>query len=812
MSCGASNRELYLQYTAAAPRLLARVSQLLVLCRNAGVSVPKGVRNIFEFTWEELITDPAVPTPSDILGLEVSFGSPPAALVEAPPVQVLAQKKPPPPGPLPPTPAATRAARYPAASPMQAHGQETLRRFQRQSIHLLTELLGLKMKAMLESASVGASPLDVARRFVEASRLLHLNAKEKALDCLMGAAGRSDHSGQMGKEPSMNISAMGVNSPYQLTYESSTACLSFSLSTGREARKKTGKSKPADDASPPPIQRGAETPADGIEVSDPCPEAREKLQEMCRHIYPSGNMAACQIPTCCPGRTITCLFNDGPGVSFLALFNAGGQGCVQYSLKTRCPYVLVLDEEGGTTNDHEGHIVHKWSWASKTETVLSLEYKVNEHIRLKVLGPDSIAVTFTSLDETVRLTVSASNCPHGPAHDRRLVRGVNGADDKVSKMSRALAEIKKRFQRTVAQFMNSVLLAAGLFTIEYPVVGKFGRPQTRPGAHLERIPKLNVHPGETPPRSLSALPESSVVESVKEEPASAPVSPVRGKKTVRTHAKATVTPRSACPPRRRALRFAGCAESAMGVRGKGRVCPTESGTLRGQATRVGLGRAAGIFGPRRRELVRGVNGADDKVSKMSRALAEIKKRFQRTVAQFMNSVLLAAGCPKAQFSAALTPPGCPCRAHVGDRGPLRAWALLPPARDPGNKRTMFAAGKLLFGGFVLNGYGFSRQNLLKQISRARRDCAMGHFLPDGYKFSAPSSVPSRDDGAAPKALAVPKDTQGSFSLAPGDRVEKEPSPEAEKKAKEPAEELLALGTTRRGSRKLSSWRKQPPKK
>lgn len=34
-------------------------------------------------------------------------------------------------------------------------------------------------------------------------------------------------------------------------------------------------------------------------------------------------------------------------------------------------------------------------------------------------------------------------------------------DEKISKMSRALAEIKKRFQKTVTQFMNSVLLAAG---------------------------------------------------------------------------------------------------------------------------------------------------------------------------------------------------------------------------------------------------------------------------------------------------------------------------------------------------------------
>lgn len=34
----------------------------------------------------------------------------------------------------------------------------------------------------------------------------------------------------------------------------------------------------------------------------------------------------------------------------------------------------------------------------------------------------------------------------------------------------------------------------------------------------------------------------------------------------------------------------------------------------------------------------------------------------------------------------------------------------------------------------MNGYGFSKQNLLKQIFQARRDCKMGHFLPENYKF------------------------------------------------------------------------------
>lgn len=61
---------------------------------------------------------------------------------------------------------------------------------------------------------------------------------------------------------------------------------------------------------------------------------------------------------------------------------------------------------------------------------------------------------------------------------------------------------------------------------------------------------------------------------------------------------------------------------------------------------------------------------------------------------------------------------------------LRAFLLcfLPICKQ------MFAGGKLLFGGCVLNGYGFSKQNLLKQIFQARQDCKMGYFLPENYKF------------------------------------------------------------------------------
>ncbi|XP_029097835.1 uncharacterized protein C3orf20 homolog isoform X2 [Monodon monoceros] len=452
-----TNRELYQQYTATDPKLLARISRLLIVCQSEGISVPKGIRNIFEFTWEELTTDPMIPTPSEILGLEISIGAPPMVLMEPAPVQAPVQNKPPLPVlPLPMLPASTGPAKFSTHSP--THGQrgpssqETLHRFQRQSIHLLTELLTLKMKAMLESMS----------------------------------------------NSSTNIPAMGVNSPYQLVYESSTGCLSFSLSTGREVKKKTATGKPPnlEEVVLTSPQRGAGTSAsEVIEFSDPCPEAREKLQEMCRLI---------------------------------------------------CPYVLVLDEEGGTTNDYKGYVVHKWSWTSKTETLLSLEYKVNEQMKLMVLGQDSIMATFTSLNETVTLPISANSCPHGTSHNKRMTRRISSMDEKMSKMSRALAEIKRRFQKTVSQFMNSVLLAAGLFTVEYPVKEEAEIIQTRlrSGPYPEHATKLSLYSGEILLlRSQSARPESSIGESSKEEPVLAPVITTR-KKPIKVQPKATVTPRS----------------------------------------------------------------------------------------------------------------------------------------------------------------------------------------------------------------------------------------------------------------------------
>ncbi|XP_038173852.1 uncharacterized protein C3orf20 homolog [Arvicola amphibius] len=892
-----SNRELFLQYSATAPKLLAHVSKLLIVCRNSGIAIPKGIRNIFEFTWEELICDPAVPTPSDIQDLVISFGTPTVVLAEVIPVQVPLQKKPPPPPPPPPvlltTPSGGKhSTPTPASTRLVPTGQDTLHKFQRQSIHLLTELLSLKMKAMVESASAGANPLDITKRFVEASQLLHLNAKEMAFDCLIGTVGKSCFSSaQLGKDSPMNISAMGVNTPYQLVYQTSTACLSFSLSTGKEGKKKdTGGKKAIDEFMPPlPLPR-ARTPPEStiVEFQDPCPEAREKLQDMCRHIeaekilwkgrnvscpmilrnyrskipshllltskgdphqpptagtqvtastpnqpsshhahtgrhsqewkgpkkpiklhytfydgssfiyYPSGNIAILQIPTCCRGKPITCLFNDTPN-TFLALFNADGQGCVYYNLKNCCPYVLVLDEEGGITNDQKGCIVHKWSWTNKTETLLSLEYKVNEQMKLTVLGPDSITVTFTSMNETVTLSVSPKSCPHGIVHDKRPVRRISTMDEKMLKINRALVEIKKRFQKTVTQFMNSVLLAAGLFTIEYPTMKEdteASRVKLKSGSYPDRSRKSSFYQGETLVRSQSARPDSLNEDTLKDESIQTPLIPVR-KKSNKVQAK--VTPRGKPGEVRSPTRWAASPYD----------CPLVLRRLiRKEDIRAGCKCIVKAPLVSDLELERFLSAPRDPNQVLVFGIMSSQNPNNTAQLQWLLDTL---------YNHRQQGRSSPCNQCRLDPYRLLRYDIDSPLqKDPPlmvkkfavvhGMVLMFAGGKLLFGGCLLNGYGFSKQNLLKQIFRARQDCKMGYFLPDNYKFNVPTYITSLEDSESTKRPPS-EDFEGSVSsLALGDKMDKIPSTPPDK-LKQPEEELQPYLKNRRSSKKLSSWKK-----
>ncbi|XP_040850832.1 uncharacterized protein C3orf20-like [Ochotona curzoniae] len=901
MSDFKSNRELYLQYAAMAPKLLAQVSKLLVRCRKEGIAVPKGIRNIFEFTWEELITDPTVPAPSNILGLEVSLGAPTMVHVEPISVSVTTRKKPPPPPPppqraLPPIlPAVIGAAKHsissPSPVPLRPTIQETLDKFQQQSIRVLTELLTLKMKVMEESACVGANPLDIPRRFVEASQLLHLNAKEMAFSYMLGMVRKSGFSkGQMGKESPRNFSTIGVNSPYQLTYQPSTACLSFSLSTGKSTKKKIGKSRSVKDIFTL-FHQGSVASPDSVDFRDPCPEAREKLQELCCHIeaeraawkgkdisypmtvrnygtktspvsnskmdsqvpssshphtsgahtsspaspqsatqhthgrrhlqkqkvpkkpvklhytfydgssfvyYPSGNIAACQIPTCCRERTITYLYNDLPH-SLLALFIADSQGYVHYNVKTRCPYILVLDEEGGTTTDHKGYIVHKWSWSSKTETLLSLQYKVNEQMKLTILGKEYITVTFTCMNETVMITVSAKNCPHKMLHSKRPSRRISVVEERTSKMSRVLVELKRWFQKTLTLFMNSILLAADLLSIEIPTVMReveFTRFRLKSGSLSEWGPKLSFFGGRhvSPPHSHRG---SSLDEPLKEESEPAPVSSVK-KKIIKTQSKATVTDRGKTKEVRSSTRWVASPSDCPLVLRK-LMCKEDA--------RAGCRCIA-------------------KVPLVSDLELERFLSLPRDPNQVLVIGILSSQNPSSTAHLKWLLDTLYRHQQRGRASPcLQCWhdpyRLLQYDLDSPLQKTppllvkkhavvqgmvlMFSEGKLLFGGRVFNGYGLNKQNLLKQISRTQQDCKMGYFLPDNYKFNSSTYSPSPESSGSTRR-ALSDDFEGSFSslITGEEEVEKESAAEVAKKAKQLDMETHTPSKLKKGRKALRS--------
>ncbi|XP_072454483.1 uncharacterized protein C3orf20 homolog isoform X1 [Notamacropus eugenii] len=838
-----SNVDLYHQYKVMAPKLLEEISRLLISCRSLGIIMPRGIKNIFEFTWEELIMELPSESASKISGLDILFGQASSVDVSF----TIPSKKPM--TKIPPSPAAL-------IQPMH-NSQQIIQKFQKKSIHLLSELLSLKMKMMIEP-SAGSSPMDVSKHFVEASKLLHLKAKEIILESMLDTVGL----GKAGNR--LNVfTTIGVNSPYQLIFQASTSCLSFSLSGAKERRGSIiskHKLSGADDST------GRITGSSSSEpflFNDPCIQVREKLQEMCRVIeaeknswkgkrfsfpvilhnynekksgshsgtykglsktrirpavrpsypighrsqtldtmskrairfhytfydgttfvfYPSGHVAVCQIPTCCRGRYTTCIFNDTPNFHIIGLFTAEGHGSVQYNLKNRYPCMFMMNHEGGCIKDTMGHTVHKWSWTSKKRTLISLEYKMNEQIKLKVHNQDSISITFSALNESVTLVISPTDCPHGAPPEKRYYFR-SSTEERTSKIIRALAEIKKRFQKTVSQFMNSVLLSAGLLTIDYPVKDEIelSRFKKKAPSFLQWLPKSA---SESLTHTHSVLQTSSIGESFWDDASSAVMDSYK-KKPIKIPSR--VTDRSKSPgvpelppksPGMPDLRSPNTWAFALSD------CPLMlRKLLLKQDTNFGCRCLVKSPALTDLEFERFISAPRDPSQIL---VLYVMTTQSSTISSHLEWILdtlyLHNQCGRPS-------PCIQCRhdpyrlLRYNIQGALQKhppllvqkYAVMP------GMTLMFAGGKLLFGGFIFNGYGCcSKKNLLKQIFLARQHCKMGYFLPDNFKFSTLSPFPQNLDNY--KDQEEEEDEQETKTIAPvnEDKTEKQPVIENKRK-------------------------------
>ncbi|XP_007500331.2 uncharacterized protein C3orf20 homolog isoform X1 [Monodelphis domestica] len=798
-----SNTELYHRYKELAPKLLDEISKLLITCRSLGIVMPRGIKNIFEFTWEELIMEPPSPTSSKIAGLDVLFGStsPNMDLSLSPGLS----RKP-----------MAKNSPYPSPSYIQpiSNSQQTLHKFQKKSIYLLSELLALKLKMMIESSSV-SSHMDLSRHLTESNQLLRFKAKEMILESMLDTVGLGKGGGG---NPLQVYTAIGVNCPYQLTYQSSNACLSFSLSGAKEKRETPSKNKiiTAEESNGKIL--GSSAPSELFIPNDPCIQAREKLQAMCRMIeaernswkgrrysfpivlhnyidkrsnfhpsspfkkdsktalnaterapypighhsqsletkwkrafrfhysfydgttfvfYPSGHVAVSQIPTCCKGRYTTCIFNDTSNFPIIGLFTAEGHGSVNYNLKNRCPCMFMMNHEGGSIKDSSGHTVHKWNWTSKKRTLLSLEYKMNEQIKLRVFGQDCITLTFSDLNESVSLVISPTDCPHGVPREKRYSFR-SSTEERTSKMIRALVEIKKRFQKTVTQFMNSVLLLAGLLTIDYPLKDEIelGRFRKKSPSHIQWIQKSA---SESLSHTHSTVHTSSA-DSFRDDSSSGILSTLQ-RKSIRSLSRGPVRSKSATmaelrPSNAWAIALADCPlmlrkfllkeDTSLGCRCLVKI-PIVSDLEFEQF----------ISAPRSPDqiLVVGVMTSQNptKASHLEWTLDRL---------YLHNQYGRPSPCIQCRHD--------PYRLLRYDiNGILRKdppllvqkYAVMP------GMILMFSGGKLLFGGSVFNGYGScSKKNLLKQIFWAHQHSKMGYFLPENFKFSTLSPFFQSSEG------------------------------------------------------------------
>ncbi|XP_030424332.1 uncharacterized protein C3orf20 homolog [Gopherus evgoodei] len=805
MSAKRSDAKLYEKFKVTAPEMLAQIIQVLALCHKLDIHVPQGVKNLFEFTWEELtitterkvVIGEYCPVVHLVRTMESSFSSTTYKSHtgwKSIPKSTISE---------------------PSYLSPSAENQQILLKFQQRSIHLLSELLKLKMKAMIDSVT-GCSSDEVTRKFLEAGQLLCPKNQEEAAELMAQAPRKRVSHGSCKPIP--------ISSTIQLIHQVSVSCLTFSLASKENKLPK---------ASGSPKFKPMQEAINIDHQHDPCPEARQKLREMCRQIgeekaamkakghtkplivrnyatvlgspsissrkggqmvplpterkpkppklyfafpdgtafifYPTGNIAACQFPMCCVGKTITLLFNNAPSLALLASFIADYQACVRYSFKASCSLALMMDLEGGAVRDRDGYLTHKWSWASKTQTLQSLEFQINEQLKLKVLGQNSITLSFSCLSETVNMSLSRAPCAHTPKANKRILAKTSDSEKKEEQLERALEEIKKRFQKTVKQFINAILIASGMIPIEYPILEgakyvKFKRKELSSQAWAKRVKEEHA-PIASETKRPQKPPSRPIDRRIPPKPSHRPVD----QRKPSSHLDTMTQPKLA--PRVKTVSGAG-ARPARTWASSIADCPVVLRRLLSKQD-AGLGCKCVVKIPFVTDL------EFDKFISAPRKSDQILVIFilssqNPSYSPFLEWMLQSLYMEK-QHGRPSPCVQCRCDPYRLLRYDMdsvtRRKPPLPPLLVRKHAVTlgmvlMYAGGKLLFGGCVFNGYGCSKKDLLKQIGQARLDCKMGHFLPESFKFSAiPVEDPDQDkvknqqdsaEAASEESSLVPK--------------------------------------------------------
>ncbi|XP_062977685.1 uncharacterized protein C3orf20 homolog [Elgaria multicarinata webbii] len=740
----------YEQIKARAPNILTEMVRMLITWQKMGFHVPRGVKNIFEFTWDELMVSLPRKSFTGLYCPFVKFSS----FEEADTSSPAASRA--------PKAGVTISTVKPNYMTPSSDNQQMLLKFQKRSVHLLTELLKMKMKILIDAVA-GPSTEDTARRFLERGLLLSPKSKEEA-NILMAREPR-----RKGRCMIPTVPAIPISSTTQLIQQMSISCLCFSLAF-KDSKLQKGSGAGA-----------SEKDASIDERLDPCPEARAKLRAICRLMeeeraaavskghtrpltlrnyvlihkspsqalkraslsqvatyirrmkgkkfyfsfpdgtsfiyYLSGSIAVCQFPICCIGKTVTLLFQDAPNQTLLGTFISQGQSYVRYSFKASSTIALLMDNEGGSIIDKYGYLTHQWSWYSKNQVLQSIEFQINEQIKLKVFNQNSMTISFASINETVTLPLVRPGCTHGSKADKQLsVR--NSDEDKEGHWKRSLTEIKRRFEKIVKQFINGVLMVSGICCIEYPI-----------GFHSSKQVKFLMK--ESPFQAWDRKQREDTHVSVPE---------AKGKRVKLPRARSTVSFKGMQRPASR---------TKTEISAQDTILASETWASSPTDCPVML----------RKVLTKDTDSVCCKCVVKLPLITDLE--FEKFISARRDPHQVIVICVLSPQSHTYSPffewsiekmyiqmqhgRPSPCIQCKHDPYRFLKYDLESPLNQtppllvqkhgvvPGMV-VMYAGGKLLFGGCVFNGYSYSKRDLLKQINQACLDYKMGHFLPQSFKF------------------------------------------------------------------------------
>nr|XP_060616992.1 uncharacterized protein C3orf20 homolog [Anolis sagrei ordinatus] len=750
----------YEQVKAKAPRILAEMVQMLLTWQKMGFHVPRGVRNIFEFTWDELMVSPPrksftglyCPVVKFLPFEEPDFSSTPTSRAQksTPPVSML----------------------KPNLVTPSFENQQILLKFQKRSVFLLTELLKMKMRIMID-AIAGPSSEEISRILLEAGRQLCPKTTEEAIEII----GKEPRKKGRGMAPALPV--VQISSTTQLVQQMSVSCLCFSLSLKDSKQPKVSEKSGS-------AVREKESLLDKF---DPCPLAREKLREICKHIeeenaaaiakghtralilrnyitvhkspshamkrasgsqvaaeirrsrakkmyfllpdgtatmyYPSGCIAMCQFPTCCGGRAITLLFQDTPNEGLLGILIPPAHACVSYSFKSNCSIALLMNHDGGSVRDKDGFLTHQWSWYSKNQVLQSVDFQINEQLKLKILGLNSITLTFTPLSECINVPLTRPGCTHVT---KQLPLRNPESEDREGHWIRSLIELKRRFEKRVKQFINGVLMVSGICCIDYPL-------------EFSTAKQVKFMVRESPiyawSRKLKEETRGSAAE-VKVKADSKPVfsrslicyQPVKEKQKPGLRAL-LVSPEDAGPAQDTwASSLTDCPVALRKILAK-----ESEGICCKCVVKIPLITDM--------ELEKFINAPRDPHQVL---VICILSPQNHSYSPFFEWSIENIYIQKQH--------GRPSPCIQSKHDPFRF--LRYDLESPLNKKppllvekhavvpgmvVMYAGGNLLFGSNIFNGYNYSKRDLLKQIEQVCSACKMGHFLPPSFKFSPTAEPP-----------------------------------------------------------------------